>query len=226
MTPFFALIKTSYELDNRFVSLFFLGFLFLVLIKIFAPKQFDLNITSPNIYIFEYESQMGKWFSLYNLFFFLVKLISYILFMLAISQFHHSSLHLQAIDFHVIPKLFLIFLIFILMKFFLELLFLFIIKKQSYYKKLQFIRISFDNYLAFYLFILSFLIFYFPSQPFWFFWVIIGFSVLWFIFFLLNLYNSLSKHSDLKSYQIILYLCLSEILPFIVVIGWIIFQIL
>jgi len=226
MVDYLPISYSGKELSNLFLGLFFGAVFILFLLKSLLGKRYSLNTGSPNIYIFEYESKAGRLFSLYNISNLLFKLITYLLFSLAILSFHQIIGRISYSIINVYVKIFLFLVIYFFIKLFVDYLYMRIIKKSNFISKIRFIRLSYENYLAFYLFILAFLVFFFPVKNHIFFIVTISISILWFIFAFSNFYNSLTKHLDLKKYQIILYLCLSEILPFISLIGWIIFQIL
>ncbi len=219
-------LRTVDPINDWFLGLFLLLGLLILFFKALYPKRFGLNIKSPNIYIFEYEAQTGRWLSFYNTGFFIIKLWTYVLFSLALIYFYQQIISAKILDLILINKLFLTLLICLVAKLILEILYFILIKKINLLNKIRFIRAAFENYQAFYLFIISFLIFYSPVHSGVLFYLIVTLSILWWLIVLYNLYGSIKKHSDIKKYQIILYLCLSEILPFIVVIGWIIFQIL
>jgi len=226
MADYLPLSYNGQEFSNLFFGLFFGAVIILFFLKLLLGKRYSLNTGSPNIYIFEYESRAGRLFSSYNLLNVTFKLFSYLLFSLSILSFYQINGHFSYSIFNIYIKIFLLLVIYIIVKLFIDDLFMRIIKKSNFISKIRFIRLSYENYLAFYLFILAFLSFFFPVKNQIFFIIIISISVLWGIWTFLNFYNSLTKHIDIKNYQIILYLCLSEILPFISLIGWIIFQIL
>ncbi len=226
------LLQTFYRainhniLNDLFLELFItLGFL-LVITKSLFPKRFSLNIKSPNIYIFEYEAQVGQRFSFYNLIHFVIKLAVFVIFFLALIHYYQFMAPINIQPKILISGLFKIFFVYSIIKSLIEIIFTFLIKKNKYLNKIMFIRLAYENYQVFYLYFLAFLIYFLPFHSLLFFYVIVTISTVWLFINLFNLYVSIRKHLDIKKYQIILYLCLSEILPFIVVIGWIIFQIL
>jgi len=226
MADYLPLSHTGQGLSNLFLGLFFGAVFILFFLKLLLGKRYSLNTGSPNIYIFEYESRAGRLLSSYNILNLLFKLFSYLLFSLAILSFHQNIAHFSSSIFNIFLKIFLLLIIYVFVKLVIDDLYMRIIKKSKFISKIRFIRLSYENYLAFYLFIIAFLSFFFPVKNQIFFIIIISISTLWGIWTFLNFYNSLTKHIDIKKYQIILYLCLSEILPFISLIGWIIFQIL
>jgi len=225
MSPYLSITQNSSDLQNIFIILFLIAGLFLMLNKSLFSKRFSLNMTSPNIYIFEFEAQSKKLISLYNINNFLIKLLAYVLFSLALLKLRETAKSINY-DQTLFPLFFKSFLIYSIVKFLLEELYLRGIKKTQFIDKVRLIRLTYENYVAFYLIIFSFLIFYFPYHSFIIFDIIISISVIWLILVLLNFSSNLNKHIEIKNYQIFLYLCLSEILPIITVIGWIIFQIL
>jgi len=226
MADYLPLSYNEQELSNLFLGLFFGAVFILFFIKLFFGKRYSLNTGSPNIYIFEYESKLGRLLSSYNLLNLLFKLISYLLFSLAFLSFYQIIGRFSYSIYNVYFKIFLLLVIYVFVKLVIDDLYMRIIKESNFISKIRFIRLSYENYFGFYLFILAFLIFFFPIKSQIFFIISISVSILWGIWTLLIFYISLTKHIDIKKYQIILYLCLSEILPFISLIGWIIFQIL
>ena len=226
MSEYKLLSDISQNLTDIFTNLLFGVILLMLILKLLMPKRYHSNIKTPNIYIFEYEAQAGQLFSFYNILTLLIKILSYGLFSLAILFFCQKVYNPDCIPPNFYPKLFSAFIIYIILKFFLEELYLRKIKKTELISKIRLIRLSFENYLAFYLFIIAFLTFFLPEKNNTFFVVIVIISTLWIFFVFYKFYNSLKKHIDIKKYQIILYLCILEILPFISLIGWIIFQIL
>jgi len=198
----------------------------LAFLKITTPKRFNLNISSPNIYVFAYEAQAHHLWSFYHLIFLLFKFIASSLFSLTLIFLFQKQIHFSIDIWYMIKFLSVAWMLFFIAKYLIEILYVIIIKKHKFMHKLRFIRQSYENYFFFYLFIFSFLSFYFPVKNFWIVGIIITISTLWTLLVWYNIYNNIHKHIDIKSYQIFLYLCLSEILPFIVIIGWIIFQIL
>ncbi len=225
MNLYLSISQNTRDLQNIFIILFLIAGLFLMLNKSLFSRRFSLNITSPNIYIFEFEAQAKKLLSLYNINNFLIKLLAYVLFSLALIKLHQTT---KVINFNqnLFPIFFKSFLIYIIVKFLLEELYLRGIKQSQFIDKVRLIRLTYENYVAFYLIIFSFLIFYFPYHSSIIFDIIISISAIWLILVLFNFFRNLNKHIEIKNYQIFLYLCLSEILPIITVIGWIIFQIL
>ncbi len=219
------LVKPGFY-QTSFVVLFLVAALLLLMNKLWFDKRFTINIKAPNIYIFEYESRAQNLFSLYNLNSLLFKIISYTLYVVALFKTVSSSQDWSKKQFPEWHKLLIAVAFYLVLKFIFEIVLIILIKKGKFLSKIRFIRTAYENYTVFYLFILAFLTYYFPYQTPLFFYLIISVSIVWFVTLWLNLYNSLSKHTDLKTYQIFLYLCLSEILPIILVTGWIIFQIL
>ncbi len=212
--------------QNTFIILFFIAAILLMFGKLWFNKRLNINLTTPNIYIFEYESRAQNILSFYNLNAFLFKILTYTLLIIAILKLVKLNFALSgqpALSWYVILVIAAGYLV---LKIILEILLLVLLKKSRFLTKIRFIRTTYENYAVFYLFLMAFLIYYFPYQSTVFFYLIISISIIWIIGLWINLFNSLRKHTGLKSYQIFLYLCLSEILPFILVTGWIIFQIL
>ncbi len=212
--------------QNIFVLLFSIAVFLFMFSKLWFNKRLNINITAPNIYIFEYESQSQNLVSLYNLNAFIFKILAYTLFIIAFLKFFNLNFKLP--NQHELTWAIIMISAtgYLGLKIILEILLLILLKKSKFLMKIRFIRTTYENYIVFYLFLMAFLIYYFPYQSKVFFYIIVSISAIWLIGLWTNLFNSLHKHTSLKSYQIFLYLCLSEILPFILVTGWIIFQIL
>ena len=210
---------------NIFILLFSIAGLLLTFTKLWFNKRLSLNISRPNVYLFEYESQSKHIFSSYNINTGLFKILTYTLYIISILKLAlaNHDLSIRNINWRL---LLLIVTGYFVLKFFLEIIFVLLIKKSNFLNKIRFVRTTYENYTIFYLFFFSFLIYYFPYQSSIFLYLIISISIIWILGAWTNIYISLRKHTVLKTYQIILYLCLSEILPFILVNGWIIFQII
>ncbi len=211
---------------NLFLSLYFAGLLSIILMYILFQKRFSLNIYSPNIYLFDYEAQSVYTLSLYNILSFILKYITWLLFFLALAVYCLSFTRVTCLSTEKIHQLFIVVGLYLIAKFVLELLYIIWIKKTEILGRIRFIRLSYENFAAFYFFLWAFLIYFFPYKNLLLLILIIVLSALWMMWILINFQNNISKHIHLKKYQIFLYLCLSEILPFIIIIGWIIFQIL
>ncbi len=220
------LIRPDMATGNFFILLFLSTAILLVVNKLLYPKQFSLNISFPNIYIFEFESQSHRRWSLYNLLNAIMHFMAYVLFVLSVVFFGQVSFS-KSFDFlSLIKPVFKIYIIFLVAQLFFEQGYLRLIKQTAKLHKISAIRRTYETYLSFYLILLSFFIYYFPYKSIVAFYVIITISIIWFVITLLNFYNSLTKHTELKTYQLFLYLCLTEILPLITLIWWISFQIL
>ena len=219
------LVREDY-LQNTFMILFLVAALLLMFGKLWFNKRLSINLTTPNIYIFEYESQAQNLMSFYNLNAFVFKIITYSLLIIAILNFVKINF-ISPMDQELSWQIIMISVVsFLGLKIILEILLLILLKKSKFLTKIRFIRTTYENYAVFYLFLMAFLIYYFPYKSVLIFYLTVSVSVIWMMILWVSIYNSLSKHTDLKTYQIFLYLCLSEILPFILIIGWIIFQIL
>jgi len=212
--------------QNTFIILFSIAAILLMFGKLWFNKRLNINLTTPNIYIFEYESRAQNILSFYNLNAFLFKILTYSLLIIAILKQVKLNFVLSGKPGWSWYVTLVIATGYLGLKIILEILWLILLKKSKFLTKIRFIRTTYENYAVFYLFLMAFLIYYFPYQSKVFFYIILSISVIWLIGLWTNLFNSLHKHTSLKSYQIFLYLCLSEILPFILVTGWIIFQIL
>ena len=218
------LIKPEYY-PNIFILLFSIAGLSLLFSKLWFNKRLNINVSRPNVYIFEFESQSKHIFSSYNINAGLFKILTFTLYIISVLK---SGLANPDLSVNNINWDFLLLVItgYFILKFFLEAIFVFSIKKSNFLNKIRFVRTTYENYTFFYLFFISFLVYYFPYQSVIFLHLIISISIVWIIGVWLNIYFSLRKHTELKTYQNILYLCLSEILPFILLFGWVIFQIL
>jgi hypothetical protein len=219
--------NTFYPHQHLFWFVFiFTGFL-LIFNKQLNPKQFKKNVTSPNIYVFEYESLSGRVFSIYNLVHYLATFLVYLLLSYAfITHYTFAYKPAQNLSANVFVLLGLSVLAFFAVRIFLSFLYLLIFKKIGFFNKIHFIRRSFGVYRIFYWYLLSFLFYFFPFKNIITFYVFTSISIIWYLFVLQKNYNSFEKHTDFKSYQLFLYLCVSEIIPFIILIWWISFQIL
>ncbi len=219
------LVKPDF-FQNTFILLYSIAAFFLVLNKLWYNKRLSLNISKPNVYIFEFESQSAYFLTAYNLNAILFKILSYTLYNVTILKIARNYLNISfqnRIDWQILV---LATTGYFILKFILETLYVFLIKQSNFLNKIRFIRTTYEFYTFFYLFFVGFLVYYFPFQSRVFFYLIITISVIWIAGVWANIYVSLRKHTEFKTYQIILYLCLSEILPFILLNGWIIFQIL
>jgi len=209
-------------LSNIFIGTFFFTGLLILLNYYAYPKRYRLNISRPNIYIFEYETQILNQFSFYNI----INSLVYLLTLLLIYMVFVNFLPEQHYNFSFYNKLLGAFILFLLLKKLLSLSSYFFIKNYKILSKMHFITGTYNTYLIFYLFLLSFLAFYFPFKSMAFFYVIVFISIIWILYIWASMYSAVSKHTDIKSYQLFLYLCLSEILPLILLTGWISFQII
>jgi len=210
-------------LDNTqilFSSLILLIFLLILVLRFFYPKRYILNVYKPNVYMFEYEAKQKNYFSFYVL---VGSLLNYlILFFILLNL----SLHIKKskIDPYIMVNLILIVLGIFLYKNLMDFIFVLFIKKPSLFSSLRFIRISFENHLYFFLYFIGFFMLFYNYKNSILFYINALFLILFLIYSLTNFYISLGKHIHLKSSKIILYLCISEILPIIFIIYWLSFQ--
>ena len=220
-------ISNQFEnIQNLYVGIFFLIITFIFLIRILFFKRYLLNVTRPNIYIFEYESQLNKQFTLYSIINSAIRYFSYLAFGIAIIYFINTVFFEQAFSNTVLKDISLVLLSYFFAKSIIDYIYIFFFKKIKNISKISSISLTYQNFAGFFLFIASFLIYFFPFKNKISFYIITTLSVIFISISLLNYYYSLKKHIDLKPYQIFLYLCLSEILPLITMIYWISFQIL
>ncbi len=222
------ILTTNSFYNNIFVVLFFLAAFFIFLNKFFYYNRFMLNVTKPNIYVFEYESHSQRFLSLYNTFSFILNVFSFFLFTIALISY--TQIVMSGMDrleyIHLLLQLIKAIGVYFIVKNLIALILYLWEKKSKKIKKLIIIRIIYQTYGTFYLYVFSFLIYFFPYKIPFVYYLIITVSVLWLIFNFLNMFHNMRKHIHMKSYQLFLYLCLSEILPLIILIWWISFQIL
>ncbi len=211
---------------NFFLIFFVIGLFIMIILKVLYPKRYNLNTSSPNIYLFAYESQAGYTFSNYNALNFLLKYIAWVLFLIALLTYCQYVTGASCLTPQLLKQLSLFIGYYLLVKILIEVIYFLMIKKSGLLPRIRFIRLSYENFGAFYFFLYAFLIYFFPYKNLGALLIILAISTLWMLWILLNFQSNISKHVNLKRYQIFLYLCLSEILPFIAIIGWIIFQIL
>ena len=189
-------------------------------------NRYILNVTRPNVYLFEYESQRKRSFTLYNVINFFIRFFSYLLISFSFVYFINKIYFTQPFSNAMLTRIVEILVTYFIVKIIIDYLFVMLYKKQKNVKQITEIRLTYQNFVAFYLFIISFFLFYFPYKNPLNFYIIITLSIIFILTTLLNYYHSLIKHINIKPYQIFLYLCLSEILPLITMIFWISFQIL
>jgi hypothetical protein len=212
--------------QNLFWIIFvFTGILWLIF-QMLYHKRFNKNIKVPNIYIFEYESQSGKFFTLYNILSFITSISVNLLIIITLINAYFSAFDKNKNIFDDFLPLILSVIIFLAAKKFLSFLYLFITKKNAFFSKIIFIRRSFEVYKNFYGYLLSFLIWFFPIISPSFFYIFLSISGLWYLSVLLKTFHNFIKHTGIGSFQLFLYLCISEILPLIILIWWISFQII
>jgi len=226
MLQLLPLFKQDVILQKFFFILFLIAGLLLIINKLMFGKRYDLNIRQPNVYVFTYEAQAGKFITLYNILNLFIKFLAYLLFGLSLLKFYTTSLKNINFNTHLFKTFITAFLFYIAGKFFIEAFFLMLIKQSKFIQKIRLIRNGYENYVAFYLIIAAFLIFYLPVKSVVIFYVIISISTILILIIIYIFYRSLKKHVEIKTYQIFLYLCMTEILPLLLLTGWIIFQIL
>ena len=212
----------SENTKGLFSSLFLLILILILILRFVYHKRYILNLYKPNVYMFEYEAKQKNYFSFYAL---MGSLINYlILFFLLLNFSKH--LGLSKINSTSILKISSIVLGILLYKIISDFIFVLLIKKPSLFASLRFIRTSFENHLYFFLFLFGFLmLFYHPNNSILL--VINTLIVLLYIVYSLGVfYITLTKHIHLKSSKIILYLCISEILPILFIIYWLSFQLI
>ncbi len=204
---------------NLFTIILGLSLLIILFLRFAYSRRYLMNIYKPNVYLFEYESQKKYIFSIYFILNIIVKLFSLILISLSFYSFTK-----QLDTLHILLKTGIVSLMYFVYIIVAEPLFLLMIKKRKYYGDIIFVTNSFDNHLAFFLIIISFLIFYFPVKNH------ITLIISWIILFvflitsMFTLRELINKHINFNKYQNFLYLCTSKILPISILIYWLIFQ--
>ena len=226
MRTYLPIYNQFENIQNLYVGLFFLEITFIFLIRILFFKRYLLNVTRPNVYIFEYETQLKKQFTLYSIITLAIRYFSYLAFGIAIIYFINTVFFEQAFSNTILKDITLVLLSYFFVKYIIDYIYIFFFKKIKNISKISSISRTYQNFAGFYLYLTSFFIFFFPFKNKTSFYLIVTLSVIFISISLLNYYYSLKKHIDLKPYQILLYLCLSEILPLIMMIYWISFQIL
>jgi len=219
----YKLIENITGTSQGLLSSIFIVILILILfLRFIYPSRYILNIYKPNVYIFEYEAKQKNYVSFYVL---MGSLINYLILFFVLLNFSHFVLSGELTQ-KVIMKNILFVTGLLIYKLLSDFIFAVMIKKINLVSPLRFIRISFENHFYFFILIISFfMLFYNYNQPISF--IINSIVLLFFIIYSLgNFYISLSKHIHLKSSKIILYLCISEILPILFIIYWLSFQII
>ena len=79
MNTYLPLIHPFKNIENLFIGLFFLVVVFILLNSTLFINRYILNVTRPNVYLFEYESQLKRNFTLYNIINFFIRFLSYLL---------------------------------------------------------------------------------------------------------------------------------------------------
>ncbi len=219
--------KIQWEQNNFFISIFFLTAMVLLLNNFFYKSRFRLNISRPNVYVFEYESHSQRWFSLYNILNIFLRLGTYLLILLSFLSFLQTVRQLDFLSYlHLTVSLFYGILTYFTGKNLMAILFYILPKKRKESNKINIIRVIYETYINFYFFAASFLFYFLPVKTHVFLYLIIVISIVWLVINWLNMIQNMMRHTNMKTYQLFLYLCLSEILPLIILIWWISFQIL
>ena len=221
MKIFYKEIIETENLNQLFFAVIIIILAFLILfLRLSEPKRYLLNLFRPNVYLFEYEPHIKHPFSFYSILNFIVNFLSLYTFSLAFLSFN------TIFDKILVIKLAEIIFFINIYKLFTDYFLLILYKKKKYFDPLRFIRNVYENHLFFYLFIFSFLIFYFPIKNNIFLIISLLIFTIYFIYYFLSLYTSISKHLNLSGYQIILYLCTSKIIPILYLVYWISLHIL
>jgi hypothetical protein len=231
LNELFIMIEYTYinnqyhDLQNVFTISFFIVSLLIVFNMYASRAKYILNITRPNIFVFEYERQSKSIFSSYQILNLIIRVIGYTLFFTSLMFYiaKSSGRYLHIDNFAI---LFFLSLFFVLFKPVIIGLYLILIKKSADLYLIRHIRVAFEVFFNFYLVILSFLIFFIPYHKMLIFILIMILLAVFYVYYLLNYFNSLTKHIKFKTYQLILYLCISEILPIMLVIYWLSFHII
>ncbi|GEM_PF-5537226 len=206
------------------LMIFYFGvFLLLIFIKFSYNNRFRLNVSKPNVYIFEYESSARKVITPYNILFASFQIISYTLLVFSLASRFFSN---NKFSYGLLFQIFLLITVYTFYKVVAEFLLMIAFKKTTLTQMFKHIRVSFHNYLSYYTFFVSFFLYFFPFQNNIFSYLTIVFTSIFIFLNGLKYYNSIKKHTNLKTFQIFLYLCILEILPIIFVFYWVSFQIL
>jgi len=210
-----------------FIGLFLWAALVVMFNRFFYASRFSLHITRPNVYIFEYESHSQRFFSLYNILNFLFQFLTCFLVIIAITGYFKAVNQKEYLEWiWILFQTFKAVLVYFMLKKILSFMIYLMSKKRKEIQKMTVIKEIYATYTCFYFFIGSFLIYFFPYKSKTILYVIIFISISWLINNGLNTWQNLTKHLNFKSYQLFLYLCLTEILPLIILIWWISFQII
>jgi len=184
-----------------------------------------LNITAPNVYVFEYERHSKNMFSIYQVVNTLIRILGFTLLLVSI-LFYYTCIYQKYFSIFNVFKIIILSIIFVLHKYITVAIIVYLIKKKEYLHEIRHIRVGFEIFFNFYLIIFSFFIFYLPIHKTLIFIASVSAIIIYYLYWLLNYSNSLIKHINFKRYQIILYLCISEILPIMFVIYWLSYHIL
>jgi hypothetical protein len=225
MVEYLHIFQEDVDLQNVFAVALLLTGLLMMFNMYISKSKYLLNITQPNVYVFEYERQSKTAISSYQIINLLIRIIGYTLFFTSILYFYAKTNQID-LSVYAVINIFLIALFIVFNKYITVALFFFLIKKVADLHKIRHIRTAFDVYFNFYLIFLSFFIFFFPFHKSLGFISIMAITILFYMYYLLNYSNSLIKHINFKTYQLILYLCISEILPIMLVIYWLSFHII
>ncbi len=219
----YKFLETGHGGDILFVSILFtLILVFILSLRLIYHKRYILNIYKPNVYMFEYEAKQKNYFSFYGLMGGLINFL--ILFFLLYAILLHVTQ--GEIDKLLVFKSLLLILILLVYKIASDFIFAIAIKKPALFPALRFLRISFENHLYFYLFIFAFLMQLYPLQNEVLFIINLILLFLYLGYSFINFHTILGKHLRLKSSKIILYLCISEILPVLIIVYGLSFQII
>ncbi len=219
----YKFLETGAKQDELLVSILVTVILLLILsLRFFYHKRYILNIYKPNVYMFEYEAKQKNYFSFYAI---IGSIVNYLIifFLLFGIVLHIKQGKISLENLIILVKLSLILMIYKILS---DFIFSLSIKKTILFPNLRFLRTSFENHLYFFLFLMGFLMFFYSFDN----KILFILNILILFFFLIysfaNFYIILTKHLRLKSSKIILYLCISEILPVIFIIYGLSFQII
>jgi hypothetical protein len=225
MVKYINIVRTYVDLQNVFVIAMLITSLLIMFNMITSRTKYLLNISAPNVYVFEYERHSKNVFSAYQILNILIRILGFTLLFVSI-LFYYSNISRKVFPFFSIVSIFILSSIFVLHKYLTVAFIVFLMKKKENLHEIRHIRVTFEIFLNFYLIIFSFFIFFMPIHNMLIFIVITSLIALYYLFWAGNYSNSLIKHINFKTYQFILYLCISEILPIMLVIYWLSFHIL
>lgn len=210
-----------------FIILFFITALLLMYIRYFYKSRFMLNVSKPNVYIFEYESLSSLFFSQYHFLSFFLRFLTSAMLIISIIEYIPQIRNLSFLNYlKLSSNIILSLMLFFFIKRFLSIIFYVWKRKQKKWFMLNTIRNVYWSFMSFYFFVISFLVYFFPFKSTLFFILIAVALTFYIVINWIQMFLNISKHTDLKSNQIFLYLCTTEILPLTVLVWWISFQIL